>query len=205
MHRKPTHRSHENKTHLPYHRRCAGRRNRRTGADRHLLLDRRRGTGPRNGQRTADRAGHRHARSELPHGVAAAPRQQGADARPAAVAGRREGYEILLLQDAPAGLAAAHHPDRAGAGQRGQLQGRPGSCRIPELPRRRTDLHRQNLARQHALHRAAARNRVDAPRRDARGHRLRLPAASAGAITKPGTPRSSRSPPAPGNSTGCPD
>ena len=31
------------------------------------------------------------------------------------------------------------------------------------------------------------------------------PAASAGAITKPGTPRSSRSPPAPGNSTGCPD
>ena len=31
------------------------------------------------------------------------------------------------------------------------------------------------------------------------------PAASAGAITKPGTPRSSRSPPAPGNSTDCPD
>ena len=87
----------------------------------------------------------------------------------------------------------------------GNFKGGPGGRRIPELPRRRDDLHRQDLTGQHALHRAAARNRVDAPRRDARGHRLRLPAASAGAITKPGTPRSSRSPPAPGNSTDCPD
>ena len=88
----------------------------------------------------------------------------------------------------------------------GNFKGRPGGRRIPELPRRRDDLHRQDLTGQHALHRAAAeiewtlRDRT----REVIGYDCRRATCRfRGAITKPGTPRSSRSPPAPGNSTGC--